>query len=75
MMSPALDGLFGRLDAPTRADLTAYYCPEANPRTGRACRTMLFEAWAPAGALIRRRCKQCGAWSLVVVKSVETESP
>lgn len=75
MIAPALDDLFGRLAAATRADLTAYYCPETNPRTGRACRTMLFEAWAPAGALIRRRCKQCGAWSLVVVKGAEPNVP
>lgn len=47
--------------------LRTYRCPSTNPRTGHPCNTVLLEAWAPAGALVRRRCKQCGSWALIIV--------
>lgn len=56
-----------------RARLAAYHCDDVepvsvNPRTGFPCRALLMEAWAPAGAFVRRRCKQCGAWKVVEVR-------
>lgn len=50
-----------------RVMLRPYLCREINPRTGRTCRTVLLEAWSQAGALVRRRCKQCGAWSTISI--------
>lgn len=57
-------------------ELAAYYCHDVapmsvNPHTGRPCRALLLEAWSPEGALVRRRCKQCGAWKLVEVRPAE----
>jgi len=48
--------------------LRPYYCKADNPYTGRPCRTVLIQAWSPAGAVVRRRCKRCGAWATIVVE-------
>jgi hypothetical protein len=61
---------------PSRAKLAAYRCDEVapmsvNPRTGRPCRQLLIEAWSPEGALVRRRCKACGAWKVIEVRPAE----
>lgn len=55
--------------------LVAYRCAATNPRTGRPCRTVLLEAWAPMGALVRRRCKECGTWSVVWIEPDRSEEP
>jgi len=49
--------------------LKPYLCTGTNPRTGHPCRTELFSAWAPDGAVVRRRCKQCGTWQTVIVEA------
>lgn len=48
--------------------LTAYRCAGTNPLTGRDCHTVLIEAWAPEGAIVRRRCKRCGSWQVIEVE-------
>jgi hypothetical protein len=58
--------------------LVAYRCDDAppvsvNPRTGFPCRALLLEAWAPEGAVIRKRCKQCGAWKMVHIASPQSD--
>ena len=52
-----------------RGKLRPYYCAGNNRRTGHPCRTVLLEAWSPAGAVVRRRCKQCGAWQTIYVRA------
>jgi hypothetical protein len=52
--------------------LRAYYCAGTNRRTGHPCRTVLLEAWSPAGAVVRRRCRQCGAWQTIYVRGEDT---
>lgn len=52
-----------------RGKLRPYFCTGDNRRTGHPCRTVLLEAWAPGGALVRRRCRQCGLWQTVVVRA------
>lgn len=57
-----------------RGRLRPYFCTGNNARTGHPCRTMLLEAWSPAGAVVRRRCKQCGAWQTVLVRADDRPS-
>jgi hypothetical protein len=42
--------------------LMPYLCSGFNRRTQRICGVVLVEAWSAAGAVVRRRCKQCGTW-------------
>lgn len=63
-----------RIGMPLVGALRPYYCDATNPRTGHPCRTVLIQAWAPSGALVRRRCKQCGAWSMIRV-CAEDDAP
>jgi len=57
-----LDGrLVGRLEP--------YRCQATNAKLGHRCNAVLLEAWSPGGAVVRRRCKQCGAWSVVVIRA------
>jgi hypothetical protein len=56
-------------EVPLMGKLRAYYCTATNPRTGHPCRTVLIEAWAPLGAVVKRRCKKCGAWATIVVEA------
>lgn len=51
-----------------RGKLRPYFCAANNPYTGRPCRTVLIQAWSPAGAVVRRRCKRCGSWATIVVE-------
>jgi hypothetical protein len=60
--------------APCGRTLRPYYCTGTNQRTGHPCRTVLLEAWAPAGAVVKRRCKQCHTWQLVVVRADDEAS-
>lgn len=62
-------------DTPTRGKLRPYRCTGTIARTGHPCRTTLIEAWAPFGAIVRRRCKQCGSWSEIVVRADPPEPP
>lgn len=56
-------------------ELRPYRCSAVNMKTGHPCRTVLIEAWAPSGALVRRRCKQCGTWATVEVQPESAEEP
>jgi hypothetical protein len=56
-----------RVEGPVGGKLRPYFCAGSNPYTGRPCRTVLIQAWSPAGAVVRRRCKRCGAWATIVV--------
>lgn len=62
-----------------RGGLRPYYCEAKNKHTGRACHTVLIDAWSPAGAVVRRRCRRCGSWATIVVApdapGSDTESP
>jgi len=49
--------------------LEAYRCPAVDARVGHRCNAVLLEAWSPAGAVVRRRCRKCGAWITVVVRA------
>ena len=64
------DGLMAHtFDTRPRGTLRPYRCSAINQKTGHPCRTVLIEAWAPSGALVRRRCKQCGTWATVEVQA------
>ncbi len=58
----------------TTEELAPYYCAATNPYTGRPCRTLLIQAWAPAGALVRRKCKRCNAWQLIRIRPADSET-
>jgi hypothetical protein len=60
-------------ETPVRGTLRPYYCDATNPRTGHPCRTVLIDAWAPLGAVVKRRCKKCGAWAVITVEASPPE--
>jgi hypothetical protein len=47
--------------------LVPYRCDATHPKTGRCCGAVLLAAWSPSGAVVKRRCKDCGAWQTVIV--------
>ena len=49
--------------------LSSYRCTGFNRRTGRRCAVVLIDAWSPAGAVVRRRCQQCGTWQTIEVEA------
>lgn len=61
-------------EGPVCAKLRPYRCQALDPKTGYRCRTILIDAWAPAGAVVKRRCKKCGVWATIVVEAAEPTS-
>lgn len=51
--------------------LSSYRCTATNPRTRRPCRAVVIDAWSATGAVVRRRCGQCGAWQTILVEASE----
>ena len=48
--------------------LQPYYCDGWNARTNHPCRAVVIQAWSPSGAVVRRRCHQCGTWNTITVQ-------
>ena len=45
--------------------LRPYPCTQWNARERRPCTAIVLDGYAPAGALIRRKCGVCNNWNLV----------
>lgn len=56
---------------PTPVVLSSYRCTGTNPRTRRPCRVVVIDAWSATGAVVRRRCGQCGTWQTILVEASE----
>ena len=49
--------------------LSSYRCTGTNPRTRRPCGAVVIDAWSATGAVVRRRCHQCGTWQTILVEA------
>lgn len=49
--------------------LKPYACTEWNARLKKWCDAIVIDGYAPAGAVIRRKCGVCGNWNIVRVES------
>jgi surface antigen len=48
--------------------LSPYRCTGWNRRTHRPCTAVVIDAWSAAGAVVRRRCGDCGTWQTIEVE-------
>lgn len=48
--------------------LKAYPCQQWNDRQKKPCEATVIDAYAPAGAIVRRKCGVCGNWNLIRVE-------
>lgn len=55
--------------------LTAYSCAQWNKRLNKPCDATVVDAWAPGGALIRRKCGVCGNWNLIRIDPEAQPAP
>lgn len=49
-------------------ELKPYPCTGWNRRLHRPCDATVIDAYAPAGAIVKRKCHQCGTWQVVRVQ-------